>query len=81
MEADAFFGRLNEELVRLGVTDHDARFANILHVDERILEALATVPDGSGPAAFYSRLGADWEQFQREEREWALMSDAERRLD
>ncbi|HEY4218710.1 MAG TPA: hypothetical protein VGM67_16325 [Gemmatimonadaceae bacterium] len=77
MEQQEFATRLVAEFARLGLSERDARFVEF-GVDEQVFEFLGTLPDGMGPAAFYARVGADWQALQDEEREWIAMSDAER---
>ncbi len=69
MEWDEFAVRFGAELKRLGVSDQDARFLGFDSADERIFALISVLPDGAGTEAFYSLLGADFAELQKQESE------------
>jgi hypothetical protein len=52
------------------MSEHEARFLGFDGFDAALFGHLAKLPDGAGAAAFYTHLGADFNDLQRQEREW-----------
>jgi hypothetical protein len=52
------------------MSDHEARFIGFDGFDAAPFDHLAKLPDGAGAAAFYRHLGRDFDDLQRQERDW-----------